>query len=289
MTKLLVAYGLLVLAVGCGAGAPRSQTVAAASTDSDREPAIGTRPSGKTPSAKGEQRLRFLIRVPQPGHVSVVEKRGFSRVEMTQRDQQGLDTVVQTIRERIKLRSTVLAANDRAVWKKRVEYLEWEHERRMGNQVERIPNPLIGKTYVVQFEGGAFRATNPAGDAVSEYEQERLQQDHPQLGKPSHFAALLPDRPIAVGARLEPEAARLAEAFGQRGVEVRDVLFTLTDSLSEARMVGTAVLEAATCWPVEVSLSGQVKIEGRPPNPTELRGTGEVKLQVVSSYSGHTR
>jgi hypothetical protein len=48
--------------------------------------------------------------------------------------------------------------------------------------------------------------------------------------------------------------------------------------------VGTAVLEVATCWPVEVSLSGQVKIEGRPPNPIELRGTGEVKLQVLSSY-----
>jgi len=205
----------------------------------------------------------------------------------------------------------VLATRGAAVTKKKVEYLDGQSEQRVGDRVQQVPNPLLGKTYLLESRGGQLRVSRPDGAPVSDYERERLELEHANLGRPSAFASLLPDREIRVGERLTPDPGTLAEAFGKHDVQVEQASIVLEAVDDEARepvgkfrlsmklvesgertvreteLRGTVVIQIETGWPVLVDLSGPVRLEGAPPNPTELSGTGEVSLRVQTRYESN--
>jgi hypothetical protein len=298
MHRLLL-LGLTLLSLfGCAGSHPgatdASQPASGVATSGDG--AERAQPGGADSGDAGG--TLFEVRVPPKGSVRVDESEQSMHLELVQRQGQRKRTLVQETLQRAKTRTTVLDATENAITEKRVEYLEGTSEQRIGNRKQDIPNPLIGKTYVLRLSGGQLVATGKGGQAVSEYERERLVRDNPNLGKPSQFAALIPRRPVGVGERLSPDPQALAAAFGKRDVEVAQAAFTLRRvseregtelghfevSFTVAELQGMVVLQTATCWPEEIDLEGQVSVEGKPPNEAALRGTGTVRIQVQSTY-----
>jgi hypothetical protein len=299
---------VVVLVVGCagshpGASADSQPTSPAAATEDGGD--LAQTAGAETGDAAG---VVFQARVPPKGSARVDETEQHSRLEFSRRDGGSTESLVQELQTHSKMRTTVLAVNGEAVVKKRVEYLEGKSEQRIGDRKQGIPNPLIGKTYVLERSDGRFTATRKGGQPVSDYERERLLQDHPNLGQPSPFAALIPRRPIRVGEQLSPDPRVLAAAFGKRDVEVNRAAFTLAavreregtrlgafdvsltivetteQTINQTELEGMVVLQAATCWPEEIDLEGRVSVAGKPPNEAELRGSGTVKIQVRSTY-----
>jgi len=238
----------------------------------------------------------------------VVERSQESRIELSERRSRKLVSIVQGTLGRVKTRTTILATQGAAVTKKKVEYLEGQSEQRVGDRVQRVPNPLIGKTYVLESRGGKLLISRPGGAAVSDYERERLELEHANLGRPSAFASLLPEGAVRPGERLTPDPATLAEAFGKHDVQVEQasiVLEAVTDeggeavgkfrismklvesderTVRETELGGTVLIQTETGWPVLVDLSGPVRLEGSPPNANELSGKGQVSLRVQTHY-----
>jgi hypothetical protein len=305
----LLLLGLTLLSLlGCAGSHPgatdASQSTSAA--DAAGDGAERAQPAGAE-SADAAGTL-FEVRVPPKGSVRVDESEQSMHLELVQRQGQRKRTLVQETLQRAKTRTTVLAATENAVTEKRVEYLEGTSEQRIGNRKQSVPNPLIGKTYVLRLSGAELVATGKGGQAVSEYERERLARDNPNLGKPSQFAELIPRRPVGVGERLSPDPQALAAAFGKRDVEVTQAAFTLRrvserkgtelghfevsftvaetseKTVNRTELKGTVVLQTATCWPEEIDLEGRVSVEGKPPNEAELQGSGTVRIQVRSDY-----
>jgi hypothetical protein len=298
-----------LLAVGCAAQSGARSAERGETSSDDESATLQPRPgTGQAERPSDASGATFTPRVPHPGSVRIDESLNRVRLELSQRQDNRTTTVVQQTTQRLKTRTTVLAANEAAVTKKRVEYLQGLREQRLGDRVERVTNPLQGKTYLLEIQGGRLLATGPRGESISDYERELLVEQNPHLGKPSGFAVLLPHRPLGIGERLTPDPAALAEVFAAPGAEVREayivliavveqqggrqgrfeVGFTVVDareqSIVETQLGGTVVLQADTCWPLEVSLSGPVRVEGKPPNRRELRGSGEASTLVRSRY-----
>jgi hypothetical protein len=252
--------------------------------------------------------VKFTVRTPQQGSVRIDDSTEELRLELSRGQGKKTVTVVQHTVRRVKTRTTVLAANDIAVTKKRVEYVDGMSEERLGDRTQRLPNPLLGKTYVLQLRDGRLRATGPEGQPISEYEHELLAAQNPHLGKPSQFAAMLPSRPLDAGEQITPDPAVLQQVYAGTTGEVRDativfeglsdqggqrlgrfrVRFTVVDLRDQTRvqtqLSGTVLLQVDTCWPVEVSLAGPVQIEAQPPDPARLRGQGEARTAVHTTY-----
>ena len=268
-------------------------------------------PAEPARAGSGSRGVVFRRRVPQPGTVIVARRHQRSRLELSQRRGGKRMTVVQGTDQRVETRTTVLVATDAAVTRKRVEYVGGASEQRIGDRVQRVPNPLLGKTYVLEARDAGLHVGGSDGAPVSDYERELLEREHGNLGRPSAFAALLPRRPVAPGERLRPDPETLARAFGQAGVQVRDASFVLQSlgeqdgrrlgtfrvavtlveedeqTHRETRLGGRVVLRVDTCWPVAVELSGPIEIEGRSPDPSDLHGRGEVSLQVSTQYESN--
>ena len=305
--SLLLGLALLwpLACAGSHSGASDA-TQPTAAADAAEDGGEGTQTAGAD-SARAAG-TRFEVRVPPKGSVREDETEQSMHLELVHRQGKGKRTLVQETLQRTKTRTTVLAATEEAITEKRVEYLEGSSEQRIGNRKQSIPNPLIGKTYVLRLSGGKLVATGQGGRTVTEYERERLVRDNPNLGKPSQFAALIPRRPIRVGEQLSPDPRVLAAAFGKRDVEVNRAAFTLAglreredtrlgafdvsltivetteQTVNQTELEGTVVLQAATCWPEEIDLEGRVSVVGKPPNEAELRGSGTVRIQVRSTY-----
>jgi hypothetical protein len=278
---------LTLLAVGCGASPPAVPVSAAPAAPEADAPSED--PSG----------VVFGRSAPKVGTVFLTESQQTLRVELEQRQGKQKVQLVQASSQRTKTRITILAVSGTAVTREKVEYLEGRSEQRLGDRVQDVPSPLVGKTYVLEARQGSLRATGADGAPVSDYESERLAQNHPNLGRPSGFIAILPDRPLTVGERLTPDAGALADAFGKRGVEVRDaslvlesagegvgqfavsfvLIETRENTTTETTLGGSVMLQADTSWPLETKLRGPVRVTG----PDELSGAGEVSIEVHTS------
>ena len=281
----------VVIVLGCAAAPPAGSTPAAPSSPSD--------PESGAPAAEDPGGAVFGRSAPKVGTVLVTETTQTLHVELTKRQGKQTVQIVQASTQHSKTRLTLLATSGAAVTREKVEYLEAASEQRIGDRVQQVPSPLVGKSYVLEARGESLHATGADGAPVSDYEAERLAQNHPNLGRPSGFVALLPDRPLAIGERIAPDPAALGEALGKRGVQVREpslvlesagegvgrfaVSFVLVEqrdgNTTETRLSGSVMLQADTCWPLEIDLRGPVRVTG----PDELAGSGTVTLEVHTS------
>ena len=308
MHRSLLLGTMLLLPFGCAGSHPRASNASqpTSATEPVGDGGEGTQSTG-TDSGHAAGTL-FEVRVPPKGSVREDETEQSMHLELVHGQGQRKRALVQETLQRAKTRTTVLAATDDAITQKRVEYLEGSSEQRIGDRVQRNPNPLIGKSYVLRLSGGQLVATGKGGQAVTDYERERLVRDNPNLGKPSQFAALIPRRPIRVGEQLSPDPRLLAAAFGKRDVEVSRATFTLASlrkregtqlgvfdvslaivetteqTTNQTALQGTVVLQTATCWPEQTDLEGRISVVGKPPNEAKLRGNGTVRIQVRSTY-----
>lgn len=308
MYKTLLLGLALLPPLGCAGSSPAARDAPQSAAGPASSAQAGEPAEAANAESDDSAGTLFEVRVPPKGSARVDESEQVMRVELVQRQGKRKQSLVQETVQRSKTRNTVLAANETAITTKRVEYLEGSNEQRIGNRVQRSPNPLLGKSYVLKLSGGKLVANGEGGRAVTEFERERLVQDNPNLGKPSQFAELLPRRPIRVGEQLSPDPRALAAAFGKRDVEVSQATFTLASvteregtelgqfevsltmvestpqTVNEIELQGTVLLQTATCWPEEIDLQGRISVKGKPPHESAVQGSGTLKVHVRSQY-----
>lgn len=283
----------VALGVPCACAAATSRAVEPSPTPAAGEPGAALRFGKRAPAVgtriedTSDMSVRISMTVSAAGQV-VAEPRGTQR---------------KTERRRIE----VLQATQTEVTAIRVEYLERaEHEEGDDGRATR-PSVLQGRTYVVARRGDALVATDGEGAAVAGQELDELLHEHGNLGKPSRFAAFIPDRPVAVGERLEPSPDVAAEMFGDGGrdVAVRSAAFVLEGAPSpglaafavdvtvtlggeppmDLHLRGRVVVRVEDSAPVAMNLAGPLSIDGASAETGAVfRGSGQMTLARTAEY-----
>ncbi len=224
-----------------------------------------------------EKELRFSRRVPKKDQV-ILDETGMD-LTMSISVKQG-DKVLSEANlrqsETEKKKTTVLAADDWSVSRVRCEYLDKNStESADGGEQKKQVAVVSGKTYIVTAKNGEIEVTDADGEAVTKKEREEVKKDHDDLGKANKMAELLPDRPIALGEKLNPPTniVRAMMKPGDDSMDLKDVTLTLKS------VEGTGANRAGI---FDMSMSiGSSKKKGSP--PIEMTLTGTLKLLVDST------
>jgi hypothetical protein len=225
----------------------------------------------------GEKELRFSRRVPKKDQVILEESTMDLAMSISvKRGDKVLSEANLRQGELEKKKTTVLAADDWSVSRVRCEYLDKNStESADGGEQKKQVAVVSGKTYIVTAKNGEIEVTDADGEAVTKKEREEVKKDHDDLGKANKMAELLPDRPIALGEKLNPPAniVRAMMKPGDDSMDLKDVTLMLKS------VEGTGANRAGI---FEISMSiGSAKKKGSP--PLEMTLTGTLKLLVDST------
>ena len=217
--------------------------------------------------------------------------------------------------EREKKRVEVLAANDTAVTKVKVTYLEkFDAEAEGKAALKRKPSPVSGKSYTVEAVNGSVEVHSDSGGSVPSKEKKIVADDFKDLGKPDKFTSFIQSRPLLDGEKLLVTADIVREMFGSkdgdemsvdsatftfRGTRTEgpltygtfDVSFKLTASPKDQDLgmvmdlEGKVTVDTATSWPIEMNLKGPLTMKGKSDKAgVELDGKGSMTAGMTAQY-----
>ena len=305
MTRTEVLLGLAIgLLSACGGAPPAPKTseapaaVASAPGETD-----GTAENGVEAVAEGSGTV-IKFQVPPVGAVRTDSQSFDLAMDMTVKGK-GKPQTQHTVEQRKSVvRSTVLAIQGKAITKKKVTYEKDERVQIVGARTQSMPSPLTGKTYVLSLKGGKLHIEREDGEAVSEMEDKAIRVRNQSFGKPSRFAAFVPEKNLESGQTFEPNAEALSEMFGGgdkrfgsvkfrfEGREGDLARFSFTLVITEKSGVtmkskGHVLLRVDTGWPTEMALDADVSLStpGKAPGES-VSGTGTAHMEVSASYEG---
>ncbi len=217
--------------------------------------------------------------------------------------------------EREKKRVEVLAANDTAVTKVKVTYLEkYDAEAEGKGSLKKKPSPVDGKTYEVEAVNGSIEVHGENGKTPRSKEKKVVQDDFKDLGKPDKFTAFIPTRPLQEGEKLPVTADIVREMFGSKKddeMSVDGATFTFRGTRTEGTLTygtfdvsfkmtatpkgedlgmimdleGKVTVDTATSWPIEMTLKGPITMKGKSDKAgAELEGKGSMTTGVSARY-----
>jgi hypothetical protein len=168
----------------------------------------------KSPPSFAEPAI-FVKVAPRVGRIAVEENSIEFRLDSEARAAGRVPNRVHTESiERERRREEILVVFDRIVTRERITYEAIERiETRNGSPVVAPPNPLSGRSYIVELKQSVLVFTDNAGAPVSDAELRELARRSSNLGKPDPFLEGLPDGPVYPGSPASGMAGGFLEMF----------------------------------------------------------------------------
>ncbi len=210
----------------------------------------------------------------------------------------------------------VLASNDVGPTKVRISYTRREEtETNIRGKEHTKKSPLEGNTYVVERKGDEVTVTREDGKKVSKKEADEVKKDNHDLGKPDPFRKLLPDRPLVKGEKIDASKDAIRDLFsnGEDDAKPMDVasaelvfqgtksdgkhtaaMFDMKVAVTghpdktmglQMQLVGTVSVDVATGWPIAVSMSGPLVVNGEDAaHHVQISGEGKMTMSADYTY-----
>jgi hypothetical protein len=206
---------------------------------------------------------------------------------------------------------TVLAVADRRAMKVQVAYSKaWEQVARGTQSGTPQPQPIEGKSYIVERRGSDLVVTDLQGHDVPEEERVLVAGSMDAVGHPSPLGTFLDGKKIVIGQTLKLPNDMASDLLGMKeaGGEAQQVELTLQDVHQEedARIAqfamlivlklpgggtldvkGRLQLEPETCQITAANFEGPVSMhqeEGPKGHTFEIASDGTMKVAVRSHY-----
>jgi len=101
----------------------------------------------------------------------------------------------------------ILALQGSTITRLRVKFVKLLETSTKNGKKTIKPQPLLGKTFVLERSGGKTVVTDPAGKAVPAATAALVQKKYKSFGKPNHLFRALNNRPMHVGTR-QPDSLK---------------------------------------------------------------------------------
>jgi hypothetical protein len=275
-------------------------------------------PAGEksVPAASGEAEqtgVRFKRKLPSAGTTLVVDDTFEMHLDM-KNAKGGVGTTAN--RETRKRKRTVKRANDQFVTQAAIEYLDHKTEEESDGKKKEIPSKVKGKKYLVEWDGSGTVVSYEGGGKVTDPEEKDLVAEGEwDIGQHGDLAAFIPDRPLKVGESFSADEKALRALLGvdkEDKITVEKATFTFsgtrqengkTYGLFDAKLSvnawskkedielafevsGKLSVDLDTAWVRDFSLDGPVKVksEKSKDRPSEVQGTGTVKMSSLVKY-----
>jgi hypothetical protein len=219
--------------------------------------------------------------------------------------------------KRVEKEEELLAVKDGAATKIRVTYAKSFKDKTKNGKVSAGPEPIDGKTYVVEKVGDEVLVTDGKGGTVPAAEETLVAKDYKSLGKPDPFLVGMPKRPLKKGERVPELELALQTYFVTRAVEdakegsdneltVSDVEVTYEGDkgklgqfdvklkmtfrkdwmVMEVPFDGDLAIRLSNAWPAWMTLKGDVTIAAKKGTTGPLAGaTGDGKMSFEYRYT----
>ncbi len=292
---------LALVIVGCAAS-PGGSSVASVPT---AEP-LSASDSVDSDLSNG-QGIIVGYRAISPGDVWIEERRAQVQLKMHRGGPPWPEALEQRIDQRERVRITIVGVSEGVVTKKRVELLEQQRERRIGERVDRAPSPVLGKVYDIEYTSDQIRVSRVDNTPISAPEESTILVEYAGSGRRGGLGAILPKRPLRIGETLALSSEEAMAMFGQSGkhMQAQGMRLTLTSTdaqratfavavrmtLTESGMTttrdlhGTVTIERGTGWPTSVHVEGTIELTGQTHAPGTVEGEGTMSLDVSTHYA----
>lgn len=205
--------------------------------------------------------------------------------------------------------------DDGVITKKRVKYVKFFEREDKSGKVEEGAKPVEGKTYIVERKGDEVVVTAEGGGTVPADEEKIVKKDNKSLGKPQHFEASIPNRPLKKGERVTEMELGLQADFtlkmvedakdGKsnttfegvkvtfRGMEGELGLFDVEMTMNMERpglmtmkfpFKGVFKLRQNDAWPNEMTVSAKLTVSPPSDGGTDMTGSGTMNMKSVYTY-----
>jgi hypothetical protein len=248
----------------------------------DKKEAAKEPPPKTAPDAAAAPEATTLKVIPSPAEIGMTITRSDDS-KMTMKI--GPDAIEET--ETQQSVAKVVAVVPPAIAKIEIEYKTHETVRRAGSQQEQVPSPLAGKTFIVWVEGDEIKATDPAGQPVSDEALELLAIEHVELGKVPQIEQLIRAREWTQGEKVDLSGDELlslgkARGGGDESVQPKSGSLTLVGRKGDTATfegVMTVVKDDERAM-IESTVTTTIDIDVRHGRVTAMQTTGTMKGQV---------
>jgi hypothetical protein len=204
----------------------------------------------------------------------------------------------------------ILATDGDAIQKLEIAYTEkTDIEKDEKGKETKKPNPLNGKTYVIEVKDGKHVITTDKGKPAPPVEATLVDKTYKKLGQPDPMTSAMPARPLVVGQPVPELAKALEEVLNKEGgsgeAKISDVAVVLKEKSGDEGVFDVKATLAVTDGPMSftmvlagdmrvrtadsqltgMKMSGPVTIASNDPkNKTKMDGKGTMEMSAARTY-----